>query len=67
MDGISAFAFGLDTNCFQEKDSAFIKCAKLFFKQSWTEMLMLVCMLFLPGLGRVFQALNINFWKVSEF
>ena len=66
MDGISASAFGMDTNSFVQKDSAFLKFAESIFKMPGWDQLMLFFKAVVPGLSKLFGIFNINVMKPKE-
>ena len=65
MDGIAASAFGMDTNSFQQKDSAFLKYAESVLKITGKEELVLLFKTIVPGFCKLLEILNISLWKVS--
>ena len=65
MDSLASAAFGMDVNSFKEENSNFIQCAAALFKLSFVETVLIMFKIIVPGLSKLFEAFNINIWKVN--
>lgn len=66
MDTLASCAFGVDAECFDGQGSPFVKNAEELFRFSKTDGLMLAAASLIPGVARLYDALNINVMHPRE-